>query len=328
MPTIKDVAALAGVSFSTVSIIINGKSEERKISLKTQKKVLEAMKELNYKPNISAKKLRNHRSTITIALFWTTDFRSAMLARFMKGLQDEIRNIQAKGDCVEIVIYPYENGSLRSTNKLLAVNDFNGTIIANASPEDMAYIHSINLLTPVILYNRQSPIFHSINIDDREIGRQASRILKNYNQALFVQAPVVFDEMNTRANSFVEEFHGSVKIKEVRENSAQAGFELASDLNFSEFDCIFASSDAIALGIEHYCYQNRISIPSDLGLLAVGNGLPQYDAFANPALSVIEIPIEHMAAMCLDGLVRLIHNEELPMRQYTQLTVIQRDSVK
>ena len=82
-----------------------------------------------------------------------------MLARFMKGLQDEIRNIQAKGDCVEIVIYPYENGSLRSTNKLLAVNDFNGAIIANASPEDMAYIHSINLLTPVILYNRQSPIF-------------------------------------------------------------------------------------------------------------------------------------------------------------------------
>ena len=108
MPTIKDVAALAGVSFSTVSIIINGKSAERKISLQTQKKVLDAMKELNYKPNISAKKLRNHRPTITIALFWTTDFRSSMLARFMKGLQDEIKDIQANGDCVEIVIYPYE----------------------------------------------------------------------------------------------------------------------------------------------------------------------------------------------------------------------------
>lgn len=46
MASIKDVAAKAQVSISTVSIIINGKSKERKISKETQEKVLNAMKEL------------------------------------------------------------------------------------------------------------------------------------------------------------------------------------------------------------------------------------------------------------------------------------------
>ncbi len=48
MPSIKDVAKLAGVSISTVSIILNGKAQERKISIDTQEKVASAIKTLNY----------------------------------------------------------------------------------------------------------------------------------------------------------------------------------------------------------------------------------------------------------------------------------------
>ena len=45
MATIKDVAKLAGVSVTTVSIIMNGKSGERKISAQTQERVQDAMRE-------------------------------------------------------------------------------------------------------------------------------------------------------------------------------------------------------------------------------------------------------------------------------------------
>ena len=44
MATIKDVAKLAGVSVTTVSIIMNGKSGERKISAQTQERVQDAMR--------------------------------------------------------------------------------------------------------------------------------------------------------------------------------------------------------------------------------------------------------------------------------------------
>jgi len=64
MATIKDVANLAGVSVSTVSVIINNKAEERKISTATREKVEEAIKQLNYQPSISARKLRSNESNV------------------------------------------------------------------------------------------------------------------------------------------------------------------------------------------------------------------------------------------------------------------------
>ena len=46
MATIREVAALAGVSLSTVSIVINGQAAERKITDATCKKVWDAVEQL------------------------------------------------------------------------------------------------------------------------------------------------------------------------------------------------------------------------------------------------------------------------------------------
>lgn len=56
--TIKDIAALAGVSFSTVSLVLNGKASENRISGKMEEKILALAKELDYKPNSLARSLR------------------------------------------------------------------------------------------------------------------------------------------------------------------------------------------------------------------------------------------------------------------------------
>ena len=56
MPTMKDVAELAGVSTATVSHVING---TKKLSAETTEKVLMAIKEVNYSPNTLAKSLRS-----------------------------------------------------------------------------------------------------------------------------------------------------------------------------------------------------------------------------------------------------------------------------
>ena len=50
-PTIKDVAKLAGVSFKTVSRVIN---REPSVGEALQAKVWAAIEELNYQPNLSA----------------------------------------------------------------------------------------------------------------------------------------------------------------------------------------------------------------------------------------------------------------------------------
>ena len=65
--TLKKVADLANVSIATVSLVINGFKGSR-VSVTTKNRVLEAIKELNYNPNLIAQRLVL-RKTNTIGLF-------------------------------------------------------------------------------------------------------------------------------------------------------------------------------------------------------------------------------------------------------------------
>jgi LacI family transcriptional regulator len=56
--TLSDVAELAGVSATTASYILNGRSDEMRIAVATQERVRRAAVDLNYRPNLSARNLR------------------------------------------------------------------------------------------------------------------------------------------------------------------------------------------------------------------------------------------------------------------------------
>jgi LacI family transcriptional regulator len=85
-PLIRDVAGRAGVSLTTVSLVLNGKAGAN-IPAETQARVRAAAKELGYRPNAMARGLRRQRSD-TIAVISdeiaTTPFAGAML----QGAQD------------------------------------------------------------------------------------------------------------------------------------------------------------------------------------------------------------------------------------------------
>ncbi len=58
-PTIRDIAKLAGVSYQTVSLVIN---EKPGVSERTRKKILRLMEELDFRPNRAAQMLTTNRS--------------------------------------------------------------------------------------------------------------------------------------------------------------------------------------------------------------------------------------------------------------------------
>ena len=66
MTTIKDVAKKAGVSVSTVSYALNG---TRPISDATRQRIMDAIQELNYHPNLLARGLINKRTRIIALLY-------------------------------------------------------------------------------------------------------------------------------------------------------------------------------------------------------------------------------------------------------------------
>lgn len=82
--TLRDVARLAGVSTKTVSRVVNGQGEIREA---TRQRVLEAIQQLGYHPNVLARSLvRGHTNTLGVVT-WGLIYRGASAA--LTGIQEE-----------------------------------------------------------------------------------------------------------------------------------------------------------------------------------------------------------------------------------------------
>lgn len=88
--SLKGISQAAGVSVTTVSMILNGRANEFRISAATQEKVLKAAKKMNYQPNLHARNLRSRKSNIVAIMLptLTNRFFSGMAETFEKLARD------------------------------------------------------------------------------------------------------------------------------------------------------------------------------------------------------------------------------------------------
>ncbi|MCZ4694725.1 LacI family transcriptional regulator [Ancylomarina euxinus] len=84
--SIKDIAQDLGLSKTTVSFVLNNKGDEKNISSKTQKRVLDYIREVNYQPNQIAKSLKKG-NTNTIG-YLVPDISNPFFAKIGRLLED------------------------------------------------------------------------------------------------------------------------------------------------------------------------------------------------------------------------------------------------
>ena len=337
MSTIKDVSRMAHVSTTTVSIIINGKAEERHISQETINKVNKAVKELNYQPSISAKTLRTAEpSKFTVGLYWVTESRTSLLARFINGLQQ--RKLTAKID-VNIVICPYRANKLCEETDIYSTNSYNAIIIANASEKDMFNIHEKKLLVPTIINNRYTDLYHMVAIDNEAAGALAAEHLaeRNVKSAGIVCLNSGYHAMNSATKGFAEKCKESnivISKKHIFFTglTIEDGYEIGKKLcDLGELpEAIFFDNDSTAIGALSFFNKHGVRVPDDVQLIAMGLGNPNYARFYTPSITVIDIPLEKMGKECfdiiekiavhsLDGLEHRIFQPKIYPRQSTKM---------
>jgi LacI family transcriptional regulator len=127
--TLKEVAKAAGVSHTTVSLVINN-VEGSRVSESTRKRVLEAIKELDYNPNLIAKRLASGK-TNSIGLFIplaSPIFRNYTIIEMVAGIQDVLNE---KG--LDLVLFSGGRNLLRDRpiNQIVKQNTLDGLIIFN-----------------------------------------------------------------------------------------------------------------------------------------------------------------------------------------------------
>ena len=146
--TLKEVAKAAGVSHTTVSLVINN-AEISRVSAKTRVRVLEAIQKLDYNPNLTAKRLASGK-TSCIGLYTPFEipiFRNYTFMEMIAGIQDVLSE---KG--FDLVLFSggkklYRN---RPVAQIVKQNTVDGLIIFNTrytSPKFVDnYITTLNKL--------------------------------------------------------------------------------------------------------------------------------------------------------------------------------------
>ena len=316
MATIKDVAKLSGVSVSTVSIILNGQAKARKISEKTQKNVLEAIKELNYNPSVSARRLRSSdKEKYTVGVYWAIDFTTGFLARFIEGLQTEL--VKSKLP-VSTVICPFENNRLENESGLKNMSTYNAVIIANTNIKDQEFLNENPLPIPAVLINRNSEKYHTIRIDNVKAGEIAANHIfrKGITDVGMVIQKNSFYGMQERGKSFYNFFQRKgfkipdeliVSVK----NSVLGGTE-AGEYFFRKGRiprAVFVDSDVMAQGLIHFFNKNGVNVPEDCEVISVGIGPSEISKYFMPSITVVDMPLEKMASECIKLISEILeHN--------------------
>ncbi|QGH36188.1 LacI family DNA-binding transcriptional regulator [Gracilibacillus salitolerans] len=332
MATIRDIAKKAKVSPGTVSFVLNGKGDQMRIATKTQEKILKIAKDLGYLPSISARRLRNSESkhVPVISILWTLDTRASLISRFLKGIQ---KKSVYKDNLFEILIQPYENGKLSELESLRTGNKYNGAIIANASDEDLQYIEDANLKVPIVLYQRRSNKYSTVNVDGKKTGLDVAKFLYEKHQK---NVGIIVPNLSSQAVSFRQEgfIEGVNKMGinnicvQYGDFSEKGGYEVMESLikqSSSLPEALFFLSDPMAVGALSASHDYGIRVPEDLKI--IGHDNDDQTSFTVPSLTTVHLPVEEMAGACVNQLIGQINQKiETPTNEKFQTSIIVRNS--
>ena len=324
MSTIRDVARRAGVSIATVSRILNN-DEYFGVTAETKQRVLEAVKELNYK-----KKNTKRKSTqLNISIIKSFDeriesedpyFVSLRLdleyALKKKGIKSKVFELQTFEKNEEILMNFIISSAIvvigeikRSQLDFKSLNENIICVDAYNSDNSIDYIkfdmkHSVKIV-----------IDYLTKLGHKKIGllggrNQIVRNLVDFREQYFIE---IMKEYELYDEKFVK----------VDEFSAESGYKMMKEvLKLKERPtAVFCANDSIAMGAYKAVRERKLKIFDDISIIGF-NDL-KISQYMNPPLTTLRIDAEET----INVLVELIeHNRSYRKKVYLPVELIERES--
>jgi LacI family transcriptional regulator len=162
----RDVAVAAGVSTATVSRVLNSSAE---VDLVLVERVMRAVEELNYRPNLVARSLRR-RTTQVIALI-ISDVENPFFTSVCRGVEDVA---QQSGYSVLLCNADEDLEKERQYVRVITDQNVAGLIISPASEEDTDISPLMNSGVPVITVDRRAGAATDTALIDNRHGAQVA----------------------------------------------------------------------------------------------------------------------------------------------------------
>lgn len=333
--SIKQLAESLNLSPGTISIVLNGHGDKMRISKATQNRVLEAAREMGYQPNIYAKRLRqgeggNQHKLIAVFNCYIKDVKN-VLGRILYGIQTEISD---KNLPVDILMQTYQLTKLSEKKELLSSTYCNGAIIYGVSEEDTAFLLNETFDIPIVIFNRPTEKYGSVYVEDYEAGRRVAQLFASSGCK---NVGLIMPSKRSRAGSmrqlgFLDGCSQNglvVAPQHIQEDvlSTEGGYVAAKRMlqSGSIPQGLFVQISEMAAGAIRAIRERGLQIPNEVKLVSYGDS--QIEEYMTPSLTAIRMPIETMAAECLELVLNMIDtNDWRPTTRIEPLKIIFRES--
>lgn len=315
--TVRDVAALAGVSPKTVSNVINGVVAVRP---ETAARVQQALDALDYVPNLAARGLRNGRSgVVALTLPEMGNPYSAELAQWFVELAREREwtiQLEQTGNDAE------RERDLVSRARAHLVDG----LVLNPVSLSASVLASTEGLPPTVVIGEVEPEHvDQVHVDSRAAAEEVTAFLlaRGHRRIAIVGAARATEA--TATSELREAGHRTalrtagiavdpslrVPLPAWTTSSAASTFAAWLDANPLP-DAVFAFTDSIAFGVLHVLAARGVRVPDQVSVI----GFDDVDAaaFAIPALSTVSFDRRAFATAALDLLTRRIEERDAPPR--------------
>lgn len=334
MPTIKDVAKTAGVSFKTVSRVINDYPHVRE---SVRQRVWQAIEELDYRPNFTARQLRTQKSNaialitdeIAITPYAVDIIRGAFKAAWQQHKLVLVINTERDSEMKEEAI------------TLTLERQIEGIIYATMyhrqafPPETVREVPTV--LLDCFIQDRSLP---SVVPNEVKGGYTATRALldKGHRRIGFIKYDVPIPAASGRLQGYREalaEFDlpfDPILVDNEDSPDPENGYRSTMRLMAlpDRPTALFCFNDRMAAGVYRALRELNYSIPDDVAVIGFDNQVGITTALS-PALTTLQLPHYEMGQWAVEHLLYLIDNpdslNEVPVQHMLDCPLIVRDSV-
>lgn len=332
---IYDISKKTGVSIATVSRVINGSSN---VSDKTRAKVLKAIEESGYTPNVFARGLGlNTMKTIGIMCADSSD---PYLARAVYYIEQELRknNYDSLLSCTG-----YDHDSKEKCMSMLLSKRVDAIILVGSNyieNDDTLndYIRNAASTVPVMIVNGvlNAPNVYSTLCDDHAaIYEVTSSFIKNgHRNLVFMYNSTSYSGMK-KLSGFKDALKDAgITVSDSRiiyldahgltVYEAKAAIEKAAKKGI-KFDGVIASDDIISAGVLKYAKENNLSIPDKLFVTGYNNF--DISECCDPEITSVDNQLEIICRHCISTLMSVFaEDKSVPKKTVFSAEIIERET--
>ena len=319
--TIYDVAKLASVSLATASRVINGMDN---VSLDTKQRVLDAIKQLNYKPNVVAVELASKRNT-NVAII-VPEINYTYVSNVVAGLMEQAKEIGY--DCLIFTTKDTKSDVTKTISKVLSLRP-NGIILFNDSLSELELSELIQFDIPLVSLGVEIPDISSVSWHYKNQVKDLVNEALNRNKEICFLTVEGHGKLEDRIlkgvkEAYVENAMYFDNIIELKDSYKQT-YDLLKDKIPTMKSCLFiATRDSIALAALNAALDLNYKVPEEFEFMAVIG--TKYSEMTRPKLSSFNIDMKGLGKEGMKTLAKAIEDNKTIVNIKLPFTFVKRGS--